>query len=346
MRLTSFIVVIVFGVFSFSAPSPIAVAADPIIIDEAPAALKKVESRYWATSFSPDGQSVAVTGGWDKPAEPGVLTIFDAPTGAPKLIRRQEQTIRTVAYAPDGKRLAIGDFAGSVRIVNPENGQILNTLPPHEKLVNSVAFSADGKLLFAGSFDGQITMWDVKEETVVHRFLVGDDAIVSLAVGSDNKHLGAVTWHGKLHLWDYPARVEKYTLSATNELPNAPRIVEAIAFAPDSKSFVTGSWDTCLKIRATEGGKVLHELSGHKGSIHCAAYSPTGESLVTSDQSGSIFIWDPVTGDLVDEIIAHTDRCCGLAFSPDGKLLATAGWDRATRIWNTKTWEIVEQKAK
>ena len=322
---------------------PRGMAAEPILIDETPARLMGVESRFWSTAFSPDGKSLLVTAGNENPDEPGELTIWDVPKWTPKLIRRQEKTIRTAAYSPDGTRVATGDFAGIVRMIDPHTGQILSTLPPHSKLVNSVTFSADGKILFVGSFDGQVTLWDVGQEKEQHTFSVGDDAVVSLAAASDDRHLAAVTWHGKVHLWDYPSRQKRYELRVTKGLPNGPAIAEAIAFAPDGKTFVTGCWDTALSIRQTRNGKVLRELLGQEAAIHNAAYSPSGKFLVTSDMQGIVAVWDPDNGNLLEALDAHQDRCFGLSFSRDGKRLATVGWDHAARIWDTETWKEVEK---
>src|SRR6266536_2879132 len=169
----------------------------PIVIDEAPPELRNVTARLWTVNFSPKGDTLAVTAGWDNPAEPGELVLWDVPTRRTKLIRRQKATIRTAAFSADGKVLAIGDFAGTTRLLDPDTGKITLTLPKHEKLVNSVVFTPDDKPLVTGSFDETIKFWDVVSGKERHRMSLPGEGIVKVAVSSDGGLLAAVTWPGK-----------------------------------------------------------------------------------------------------------------------------------------------------
>ncbi len=282
----SILIVVAINVMMLS--GPVAEAAPPTVIDEAPARLQGVEPRLWSATFSPDGKSLAVTAGWENPEEPGELVIWDLASRSQKLIRRQEKPIRNAVFSPDGTLVAICDFAGSTKLLDSATGKINAVLPPHSKLVNSVAFTADGKTLIAGSIDGSITVWDVAAEKEQHTFSLPDEMVVSVAVSSDGRYLGAVTWQGKAHLWDLRTCQKTHELTANKELPNKPGIAEAIAFSPDGKSFVTGCWDTSLQTWDTVSGKTVRELAGHKSSVQNAVYSPSGTVLATSDAQGTV----------------------------------------------------------
>ena len=65
----------------------------------------------------------------------------------------------SVAFSPDGKRLAVGS-GGTVKISDALSGQELLALWGHTAGVTSVAFSPDGKRLATGSYDGTVQVWD------------------------------------------------------------------------------------------------------------------------------------------------------------------------------------------
>lgn len=310
----------------------------PLVIDQAPTDLKNVTSRLWAVVFSPDGKTLAVTAGWDNPREPGELVLWDMGSRQKKLIWRQEAAIRTAAFSGDGKLLAIGDFAGSTRLLDPSTGKVILTFPQHAKLVNSVAFTPDDKTLVTGSFDETIKLWDVASGKEQHGFSLPGEGIVKAAISSDGRVLGAVTWPGKAHLWDLALREELHVLQASQE---KEQIAEALAFAPDGKSLVTGSWDTTLRLWETASGKPLRDLVGHKVPVQSAAISPDSKTVVSGDAEGKVMLFDFSTGERIAALKAHTDRIFGLAFSPNGKQFVTAAWDRVVKIWDLETREPI-----
>ena len=318
----------------------------PMVIDQAPPELKDVTSRLWTAVFSPDGKTLAVTAGWSDPREPGELVLWDVATRQTRLIWRQEATIRTAAFSGNGKLLAIGDFAGATRLLDPSTGKMILTLPSHAKLVNSVAFTPDDKTLVTGSFDETIKLWDVASGKEQHSFSIPGEGVVQVSISRDSRKLAAVTWPGKAHLWDLTRREGLHVLDASKGQPGESQIAEAVAFAPDGKSLVTGSWDTTLRLWDAASGKRLRDLVGHNAPVQSAAISPDGKTLASGDAEGRVILFKFATGERIAALTAHTDRCFGLAFSPDGKHLATAGWDRVVKIWDLETREAIATLAR
>ena len=71
-----------------------------------------------------------------------------------------EGLVLSVAFSPDGTRLATGSFDNTARLWDASTGKELAVLKGHESDVMSVAFRPDGTRLATGSQDNTARLWD------------------------------------------------------------------------------------------------------------------------------------------------------------------------------------------
>jgi WD40 repeat protein len=70
--------------------------------------------------------------------------------------------VTTLAYSPDGKRLASASNDQTVKVWDTATGQETLALKGHSGFVTSVMFSPDGQQLASASEDQTVRVWDAR----------------------------------------------------------------------------------------------------------------------------------------------------------------------------------------
>ena len=109
--------------------------------------------------------------------------------------------------------------------------------------------------------------------------------------------------------------------------------VTAVAFSPDGKRLVTGSWDQTAKVWEAASGRELLTLKGHSAPIWCVALSPDGQRIVTGSWDQTAKVWDAASGRELLTLRGHSRPIRSVAFSPDSQRIVTGSWDQTAKVW-------------
>jgi WD40 repeat protein/predicted Ser/Thr protein kinase len=125
---------------------------------------EELNSIVTAVAFTADERRVALgTGTYHKP---GKIVIWDADTGRKlMMLKGHVKPICTLAFTPDGRRLASGSEDGTAKIWDPGTGRELLSLVRHTDWVWGVSFSPDGRKLSTASKDGTAIIWSAADWT-------------------------------------------------------------------------------------------------------------------------------------------------------------------------------------
>jgi WD40 repeat protein len=134
---------------------------------EVVATLRVPYGRIGAVGFSPDGCLLAAAG-WDRAAHiwnletRKAVSVFQARSADPDGTHLVEAKLPlvTLAFSPDGKRLATAGADRVIWIWDVASGILKNTLRGHTMTITSLGFTPDNRLLISGSLDGTIRLWD------------------------------------------------------------------------------------------------------------------------------------------------------------------------------------------
>ena len=180
---------------------------------------------------------------------------------------------RSVAFSPDGKRLASGSgtwddtkratSAGEVKVWDAQTGQELLTLKGHTGRSRSVAFSPDGKRLASGIgtywTSGEVKVWDAQtgQELLTLKGHTGWSTAWPSARTANA--WPALVGQDTVKVWDAQTGQELLTLKGHTDWSTS------VAFSPDGKRLASGDADRTVKVWDAQTGQELLTFKGHTG---------------------------------------------------------------------------------
>jgi WD40 repeat protein len=240
---------------------------------------------------------------------------------------KHPRAVLTVAWSPEGQRLATSSSDGRVRLWSLETGAELSQLA-HPSPVTELAWSRDGQFLSARQARGDSFLWAQGRGDGFVRQLRGlslraiafDPAGVHLALMDRRENLSLVT----------SARGDSLLRVGANS---------ALArFSVDGRFLASFDIFGRARIWEVATGKLALVVEPETSSTRASmlALSPNGRLLALVSQGAqAVRVWD-VPGARQLPLVRHEGAVSGVALTPDG-LLVTASEDKTARVWEVAT---------
>jgi WD40 repeat protein len=275
-------------------------------------------------TFSPDGRRLAAGASANGK---GVFHVWDAQTG--EVLRtgnwRPPRGVDSVAFSPDGKRLATSHQLQEVKVWDAETGQDLLTLKSKSTIVESLTFSPDGKLLACGD-SKSLNIWDGATGKPVHVFESQQDIIHHVVFSPNGKRLVSSSHDGTAKVWDAATAANIFTLKHKE-------CVNCSAFTPDGKRLLTLASNGVLTVWDAATGQEMARFPSPPGGTSCLNFQDDGRRLAVSS-GGAAEIWETAAGKDVHTLKGLAGKVSGVTFSADGARILAKDEKGAQVTWD------------
>ena len=281
---------------------------------------RAVEPPVTAIAFSPDGTHVVAA------SQRGLRVCSWPELKTTQLISTMASNVHDLAFAPDGKRLAVagGDPAvqGIVEVFSWPDARPIFALREHTDSVLAIAWR-DRDVIASASLDHEILLWNVHDGKPVRRLRGHSRGVTALCFLADGKTLVSGSLDQNIRVWDADSG------ELMRSLNNHTQAIHALKLRPGSDALpmvASAAADRTVRFWQPTIGRMVR-FARVEFEPHDIVWLPDGSYLCIADHAGDVQTIDPDSAATELQLQGIDGWAFALAVHPTDGTLAVGGRD-------------------
>lgn len=250
-------------------------------------------------------------------------------------------TVNSVAFSPDGKRIVTASIDGTARIWNTETFREMGMLKGSGRgIISAVYRPDDGRHILTASYDGSLTIWDaetLQEINSAKECVEWMPSLNSAAYSPDGKYIVIATLFGRAKILDAESlQMQKQIDVHTDKLTS----MNSAVYSHDGKLIFAAMDDSTVRVLDAETLKELGHVTGRGYGVESNACSPDSKQIITMTNDGNLKVWDTQTYQEIVTLEMKT-AVCSVSYSPDGKHIVASTFKKNAILWDAKTYQKI-----
>ena len=239
-------------------------------------------------------------------------------------------TMTTLSYSPDSTRIITGSDDGLIKIWDVNSGFHIATFTEHNSAVTDSTYSRRGNVLFTSSLDGSIRAWDMLRYRNFRTFTAPTRLSFSCLAIDPSAEIVCAGSHDSfdIHLWSVQ------TGALLDQLSGHEGPISTLAFTPDGRNLISGSWDRTIRIWNVFDRSQTSESLQLTSDLLCIAIRPDSMQLAASSLDGQLTFWDLASSVQDATLDGRRDVSGGRTLRSSRTAASTPG----TKSYNTITY--------
>jgi serine/threonine protein kinase len=235
----------------------------------------------WNVKFHPSLDLFATAG------DDSWVKLWDGETLGVKHGWKLDNTVRAIAFAPDGKSLAAADRDGQLHIYDVTTGQEQNMIELDHTTILGIDYSAGGTSIVAAGSDKMVRVFDAETLEERQNFDGHEGPIYSVAFAKNSPLIASVGFKSDTWVWNAD------TGETVMKLKGFDGDNWGVGFVGESSQhLLTGGQGGTTRLWSLKTGRNIATFKGHTAAVHDFAFDAKRKRIATSSRDGSIRVWD------------------------------------------------------
>ncbi|OQU94826.1 WD domain-containing protein [Cladophialophora immunda] len=268
-------------------------------------------------------------------------------------------TMTTLTYSPDSSRIITGADDGLIKVWDVSSGFHIATFSEHNSAVTASAYSKRGNILFTSSLDGSVRAWDMLRYRNFRTFTAPQRLSFSCLAIDPSAEVVCAASHDSfdIYLWSVQ------TGALLDRLAGHEGPISTLAFTPDGRHLVSGSWDHTIRVWSVFDRSQSSETLQLMSDLLCIAVRPDSAQIAASTLDGQLTFWNLNTSIQESGFDGRRDVSGGrtltsrrtaastpgtksfnsIVYSADGSCLLAAGNSKYICLYSVSTLTLIKK---